>query len=197
MFLKAGQSTRKSFKVYEWNSTSQNYVQLGEDITRSSAYPSHFGIELSMNNSGNKVFVASNAYGGTISSYNWTGSTWEQVGQHIEIPTTFGGQGVDSLKTNGEGDIIAFGSIHHQSGGGVRIYQLINNEWTQMGNTLIRKKTNEQFGRSVSLNEQGNIIAIGALVNNNVSVTGAGCGYLTGVARGLSMGWGNLESHGW
>ncbi|OZV70858.1 T9SS type A sorting domain-containing protein [Winogradskyella aurantia] len=90
-----------------------------------------------------------------------------QIGNDIDGLTAgdFSGQ---SVSINSAGNIIAIGALYNYSGGNgigegyVRIYENINNEWIQLGQTILGEFIGDQFGQSVSLNSSGNIIAIGA-----------------------------------
>ena len=51
--------------------------------------------------------------------------------------------------------------------GQIRIFELQNNNWTQIGNDITGDSENVILGHTVSFNETGNIVAIGdPLVNN-------------------------------
>jgi hypothetical protein len=90
-----------------------------------------------------------------------------QIGNDIDGLTAgdFSGQ---SVSINSAGNIIAIGALYNYSDGNsigegyVRIYENINNEWIQLGQTILGEFIGDQFGQSVSLNSSGNIIAIGA-----------------------------------
>ncbi|MBW2963105.1 T9SS type A sorting domain-containing protein [Mesonia aestuariivivens] len=65
-----------------------------------------------------------------------------------------------------DGTKIAVGSwasnVQGSESGQVDIYELNNNTWTQLGNSINGSSANDNFGISISLSENGNIIAIGA-----------------------------------
>eukprot|EP00981_Chlorochromonas_danica_P013928 scaffold7106_cov217-Ochromonas_danica.AAC.2 len=70
---------------------------------------------------------------------------------------------------NGNGSIIAFGSTLHGASsalitGRARVFFFDNNRggWMQMGNDLVGEQNNENYGYSVSLNEEGNVLAVGS-----------------------------------
>ena len=66
-----------------------------------------------------------------------------------------------SVATNTTGDVIAVGSPDHaNSTGRVLVYKKVNSSYT-LSKTIIGT-TEAQFGRSVDLNEDGSILAVGA-----------------------------------
>lgn len=71
-----------------------------------------------------------------------------------------------SVSMSNNGNIIAIGSpLNSDNGvgsGHTRVYELINNSWTQRGNTIVGEDAGDFAGGSVSLNDNGNILAIGA-----------------------------------
>ena len=68
---------------------------------------------------------------------------------------------------NDDGSIIAIGAILNDGNGSnsghVRIYKYINEAWEQIGDDIDGKSSSDEFGYSVSLNNDGSIVAIGAI----------------------------------
>ncbi len=96
---------------------------------------------------------------------------------------------------NNTGSRIALGSINHKINGvkvgQARAFELQNNTWVQLGNSINGTTDNNTLGHSVSLNVAGNILAVGdpfafnstgelkiyRLENNNwVAFWGSNCG---------------------
>ena len=68
---------------------------------------------------------------------------------------------------NGDGTIIAVGSLQPATGtGNVKVFSWDGTSWLQMGATITGVNSGEEFGCSVSLNNSGNILAIGARESN-------------------------------
>lgn len=95
---------------------------------------------------------------------------WQQEGNII-----LGGNGSEgfgwSTSLNRDGTIVSVG-IRYSDGngnnsGGVKIYEKINEVWTQVGNSIFGEASMDESGYSIALNDVGNIIAIGALKNDN------------------------------
>ena len=70
------------------------------------------------------------------------------------------------VKISDDGTKIAVGSwasnVQGVESGQVDIYELNNGTWTPIGNSIYGAAANDNFGISISLSEDGNIIAIGA-----------------------------------
>jgi len=92
-----------------------------------------------------------------------------QIGSDIdgEITEDISGYNI-SLSNNGS--IVAVGAIWNDGNGiksgHVRIFQNISNIWTQIGSDINGEATDDLSGYSVSLSNDGNILAIGAINNN-------------------------------
>ena len=97
---------------------------------------------------------------GPIFIYKRTGdSSWAQVGSSLsgEEQSKFG----SSISLSKDGKILAIGAPDSGSGY-VEIYKLENNNWVLLGNRLNGTARDFQFGKSVSLSDDGNLIAIGS-----------------------------------
>ena len=68
--------------------------------------------------------------------YKLENNTWKQVGQNIRrLSDEYGGRINSSLNYNGS--ILVFGDEGYENKGNVRVFNLINNEWVQLGNTIL------------------------------------------------------------
>ena len=102
--------------------------------------------------------------------YKNTDGSWEQVGQSLSgnWNSKFG----YAVETDYSGDIIAISAIEKSiptyREGEVTIYQLVDSTWKQIGNALTGSNFDQQFGKSISLNSLGTILAVGSpLYGNN------------------------------
>lgn len=92
-----------------------------------------------------------------------------QIGDKIE-----GDHGTDvfggSVAMSADGNIIAVGATHNDNNGSnaghVRVYENSNGTWTQIGDDIEGEAAGDQFGQSIALSADGNIIAIGAPYNS-------------------------------
>ena len=91
------------------------------------------------------------------------------MGQDIDGEGTFDGSG-SSVSINGFGNIAAIGAKQNDgagnSSGHVRVYKLINGLWIQIGQDIDGESAYDYSGSAVSINSIGNIVAIGAKLND-------------------------------
>jgi len=133
------------------------------------------GLRISLNNAGDIVAVSaheSDANGtnsGHIKIYQNNSGIWNQVGADIvgESPNDQFGR---SLCINGSGTIVAVGSRHNDGNGTdsghVRVFENISGVWTQIGADIDGENAGDESGYSVSLSDDGNILAISAKLND-------------------------------
>eukprot|EP00956_Cyclotella_meneghiniana_P002551 scaffold2969_cov50-Cyclotella_meneghiniana.AAC.1 len=100
-----------------------------------------------------------------------TNSSWTQVGEDINGEAA-GDQSGQSVSLSSDGNVLAIGA-HGNDGigsntGHVRVFKLVNNGWTQVGLDINGEAAGDQFGRSVSLSSDGNVLAIGAPYNDGI-----------------------------
>ena len=163
-------------RIYQYNGTS--WVQLGQDID-GEATGDNSGYSVSLNSSGNIVAIGaySNDGGNGVDSghtriYQYIAGSWTQIGQDIEGEAQNDNSGI-SVSLNSAGDIVAIGAPFNDGdnvtdSGSTRIYQydFKNNTWTQLGEDIDGEAAGDESGYSVSLNSAGDIVAIGASLND-------------------------------
>jgi hypothetical protein len=154
-------------RIFKYENGSWN--QLGSEIV-STITRDYFGFSLSLSNDGRTVAIGAPqgpALGnGYVKVYNYNNSdnSWNQIG------STINGQGAGnmfgySVSLNDIGNILAVGSPYESSQGCVRVYNYSNSTWNVIGQLLLGSLY-DNFGWSVSLNNLGNIMAIGAPNSN-------------------------------
>ncbi len=97
----------------------------------------------------------------------------------------------ESVDLSSNGTVLAVGAPYNEplgltrsaEYGHVRVYQLVNNVWTQRGGDIDGKLAGDRAGFSVSLSSNGNVVAVGALNANRVRVY-----------QYISSGWTQLGS---
>lgn len=159
-------------RVYQ--NISENWIQIGNDIIGDSN-GDQLGQSVSINGNGNVVAVsATNNYNGLINTgyvkiFEFVSNDWIQIGETIygEFP---GGLAKSSISLNNDGSIIAIGAPNNNesglSAGSVRVFQNISGTWTQIGDDIDGEAAGDNSGISVSLNNPGNILAVGAYLND-------------------------------
>jgi hypothetical protein len=99
---------------------------------------------------------------GIVRVYLNEGSVWRQVGTDIagkRAEELFGW----SLDLSDDGRRVAASAIGNEGGRGeVRMFDLQDGGWAQVGSTLVGETDGERFGFSISLGADGNVIAVGA-----------------------------------
>ena len=149
-------------------------IQIANDIVGEAA-ADYSGRSLSLNDLGNIVAIGAplnnntnGADSGHVRVYEFNGTNWIQKGNDIDgeaIADHFG----SSLSLNSIGNIVAIGTPDSDQNGSrsghVKVYEWNGTSWVQKGNALYGQATNDRFGGSISLNSQGNILAIGEVRN--------------------------------
>ncbi|WP_298782060.1 T9SS type A sorting domain-containing protein [uncultured Polaribacter sp.] len=169
-------------RIYE--NINDVWTQIGQDIDGRASYD-EFGRTLSLSSDGNTLAIgAYNNDGlngqdsGYVSVYKNMNATWVQIGDDIEGETV-GDRFGYSVSLSSEGSIVAIGAnrndgVNGEDSGHVRIYKNINNVWTQIGQDIDGEAERDGSGIAVSLSNDGNIVAIGAALNDGVNKPGVG-----------------------
>ncbi|MFH4968401.1 T9SS type A sorting domain-containing protein [Gaetbulibacter sp. M240] len=104
------------------------------------------------------------------------GISQTQIGTSI-FGTTSGDAFGWSLSNNNLGDIMAVGSpnsdVNGSNSGQVRVYQNQSGSWVQLGQNINGEAAGDEFGWSISLSSDGNVLAIGS-PNNDTNGNDAG-----------------------
>ena len=151
-------------------SASQN--QVGQSLI-GNGWHDYFGANVEINNDGNIIAIGAkyesndNGAGITRVYENYNGS-WIQLGQQID-ESNLGGD-LNSISMNGSGNIVSTSSINFNGGQSrTRIFYWASNigSWAQMGSDILGDYS-DSFGTSISLDEIGHTIAIGAPLSNTL-----------------------------
>jgi len=159
-------------RIYEW--TGSNWIQLGADID-GEASRDFFGSTVSISSDGKRVAIgAANNTGngnsaGHVRIYEWTGSTWVQLGADIDSEAA-GDESGFSVSISSEGNRVAIGAPGNDGNGNysghVRIYEWTVSNWVQLGADIDGEAAGDESGESVSISSDGNRVAIGAPYND-------------------------------
>ena len=156
-------------RIYNWNGAA--WTQLGGDI-EGEAEEDIAGWSISVSGDGNRVAVgakgndANNAYyNGHVRVYEWSGSVWVQLGEDIDGVAESDGFGTSVSLSDG-GTRLAVGADGNDdngvNSGHVRIFEYIGSLWTQVGSDFGGAAAGDRFGTSISIADNGNVVAIGA-----------------------------------
>jgi Flp pilus assembly pilin Flp len=160
-------------RVYE--NISGSWTQIGRDID-GEAENDFSGWSVSISSDGSVVAIGAFAnddngtHAGHVRIYKNVFGIWTQIGRDIDGEASGDGSG-SSVSISSDGSVVAIGAIGNDENGidagHVRIYENISGIWTQIGRDIDGKAAEDEFGKSVSLNSDGSIVAI--LANGNDS----------------------------
>jgi len=161
-----------SGSVIVYQNVNDSWVQLGNTIYGENA-GDQCGWNLSINDSGNILAISSvgsSEYGsetGHVRVFENISGSWTQIGAKI-VGYDFQDRLGYSLSLNSAGNIIVIGaylydiSTSDTSNGLVQVFQNNNGTWAQIGSN-ITGNDNDLLGGSVSISNDGNIIAASSI----------------------------------
>jgi hypothetical protein len=173
--------------------TALAQTQLGEDVNGEAAEDGS-GFSVSLSTNGNRVAIGApwnNGNGelsGHVRVYTISGTGWLQLGNDIDGESADDRSG-SAVSLNADGSRLAIGAARNdgngENSGHVRVYTWSNNRWLQLGNDIIGEAAGDHSGGSVSLNADGNRLAIGAQGNDG---NGENSGHVR-IYRWSGTGW--------
>ncbi len=153
------------------------WTQLGADIDGEGPYDLS-GWSVSLNGDGTIVAIGAHKNDGNginaghVRVYKFISGAWTQLGGDIEGEATDDWSG-HSVSLSDDGTTLAIGAPHNDDGGDnagqVRVYKFISGAWTQLGDDIDGKATDDWSGYSVSLSDDGTTVAIGAPYHDGIS----------------------------
>jgi hypothetical protein len=157
-----------------YKNISGTWTQVGADIDGEAA-DDRSGESVSLSSDGNTVAIGAwnndgNGSGsGHVRVYNNVNGTWTQVGADIDGEATADYSGY-SVSLSSDASTVAIGAYANNGNGTdaghVRIYKNTNGTWTQVDTDIDGEAAYDWFGWSVSLNNDGSTVAIGARRND-------------------------------
>ncbi len=172
-----------------------DWTQIGDDIDGEAA-EDNSGYSVSLSEDGSIVAIGAPFNDGTHSGaghvriYQRQSGNWVQLGDDIDgeaMNDRFG----NSVKLSADGTILAAGASHNNGIGHVRVFENLSGNWTQIGDDIDGDAVTDRFGFSVDLSANGNILAIGAPLND-------GAGSETGqvkIFQNLSGNWTQIDNN--
>jgi len=160
-------------KVFEY--VSNSWVQRGGDIN-GEASDDKSGISVDLSSDGS--IVAIGAYkndengsdSGHVRVFQYSSSTWSQIGNDINGENSSDESGV-SVSLSADGLTVAIGASQNDGNGSesghVRVYRYNGSSWNLLGTDIDGKASDDRFGISVSLSDDGTTVAIGANKNDD------------------------------
>ena len=169
-------------RIYEWSGS--NWAQKGMDLEGEDG-GDNSGWAVGLSSDGNTVAIGAFVNNGNdINSghariYEWIEDDWIQKGIDIDGDTIHDQLGW-SISLSSDGNTVAIGAMGADPNGfslsgHVKIFSWNGSEWIQKGLNIDGEASGDLSGHSVSLSSDGNIVAIGAILNSpSVVVVDAG-----------------------
>lgn len=152
-----------------------SWIQIGQDIDGEQEQ-GRLGNSVALNGEGNIVAIGAsqNDENGTntgeVKVYENIDGTWTQLGGDINGVVGFEDSGSE-VALSQVGNIMAISSPSSNANGLhsglVRIFEYLGGVWTQIGEDINGEASEDYFGWSIALSASGNVIAIGALWNDD------------------------------
>ncbi len=171
-----------SGQVRVFRNIDNTWTQVGQDLYGQNALAGA-GTAVDLSADGTTVaFGAPNtvispfpSFTGNVEVYQLEGNTWVQKGGDINGDGSIIKFG-QSVSLSDDGSIMAIGqtgdpaNINVPQIGNVKVYQFVDNQWTQIGGTIFGQVDRDEFGWKVSLSASGTILAISSPSSNVVVV---------------------------
>jgi hypothetical protein len=163
-----GGSESGQVRVYDLSGGA--WVHVGGDINGEAAND-YSGASVSLSSDGSRIAIGArfNDGGGDESGqvrvYNLMSGNWVQVGSDIDGEAPGDRFGV-SVSLSSDGSRVAIGAGGNDGNGSnaghVRVYNLFNGDWVQVGSDINGSAAGDYSGQSLSLSADGSLVAIGA-----------------------------------
>jgi len=150
------------------------WAQIGSDID-GEADNDDSGRVVSINDAGTIVAIGAhkNAGGGSnagqVRVYEWNGTAWAQKGSDIDGDSANDRFGI-SVSINNDGTVLAVGADSDDDGGGasgrVKVFYWTGSAWSLRGSPIDGEAASDSSGWDVSLDADGDVLAIGAYLND-------------------------------
>lgn len=153
-------------------------VQLGQDLD--GEYENDlFGTSVSISHDGSIIAIGSEynsdhgEKSGHVRVYKWKNPIWVQLGFDLDGEGSLDLSG-GAISLSDDGFTLAIGAKNNDgnglNSGHVRVYHWNSSTWIQKGEDIDGTNEGDESGSSVSLSADGNLLAIGALSNNENGV---------------------------
>ena len=154
-------------RVYRFDGSQ--WTQLGGDLDGELA-GDYSGSAVSLSAAGNTVAIGAPGHdssgnnAGQVRIYHLNGTQWTQRGGDLEGESAGDSSG-EAISLSADGNTVAIGAAwideNGTAAGQTRVYRFAGGLWTQLGGDL-NGESSDRSGAAVSLNADGNTLAIGA-----------------------------------
>ena len=163
--------------MFIWDGVSWN--QIGQDID-GEATNDFSGCSVSISDNGQIVAIGANdndgtgTNGGHVRVFQYSNGIWIQMGLDIDSENPEDKSGLP-ISLSSDGSTLAISAYENDGvngiqSGHVRIYKWNGMSWDQFSQDIDGEDAYDQSGTSVSLSGNGNIVAIGAPLNDDISL---------------------------
>jgi hypothetical protein len=165
-----------------FNYQEGNWVQIGNEIIGEAEedYSGYtLGNSISLSADGSVVAIGSSKNDGNgnesghVRVFKNISNNWIQIGNDIDGEAE-GDKSGYSVSLNTDGSIIAIGAPQNDGNGDksghVRVFKNLSNNWVQIGDDIDGEAIEDLSGVSISINNNGQVLAIGAIGNNGNGV---------------------------
>jgi len=149
-------------KIFTWNGSV--WEQKGSDLDGNEW--DGFGWSISLSSDGNTLAVGvanGNVLHGYARLYNWSGTEWVQKGNDLVGDAEWDRFGF-SVSISDDGNTVAIGASQNsgngERSGQLKVFNWNGSNWMQKGSDIYGQ-ANDYLGWSVSLNSDGNTVAVG------------------------------------
>jgi hypothetical protein len=146
------------------------WTQIGADLDGEAA-GDLFGDSIALSSDGTVVAVGgyANGGGGHARVYQWSGSSWVQLGADLDGEAA-GDHFGWSIALSSDGTVVAVGGRYNDGNGAnaghARVYQWSGSSWVQLGADLDGEAAGDEYGRSIALSSDGTVVAVGGRYND-------------------------------
>ena len=159
-----------SVNIYEYNSTSDLWEQLGHGIFGDAPFQ-FFGRPIALASHAFRVAIAASSTAMPdvkVYEYEREVGEWLQKGSNL---VTGESDGTTGVAISGDGLIVAVGRPNGTASPGfVRVFEYdeISNDWSPMGDDILGEKAGDRSGFDLAMSESGEIVAIASPQNDFV-----------------------------
>ena len=167
-------SVRGSIQTYQYNTSSYEWERYGSVVFGISPFAAIYKSRI--NADGTRMMYGDEGGSGRVQVYNLSGNNWEEIGVFTGANADDGlGAGIDISE---DGNRIVIGSYKFDSNGFtnngiVQVYDYDGSSWSQVGSNISGDASEDNFGFFVSMNNNGDRIAVSA-INNDTNGSNSG-----------------------
>ena len=164
----------KSGHVRVFELINNNWVQKGTDID-GEAIGDRFGWSVGISENGNIISAGAifndgnSSSSGHVRAYSFKNNSWIQLGSDIDGDYQ-GDQLGYAVSLSKDGSYLAVGALGNDENGSdageVKVFKYENSIWKQVGSDINGESADDYFGGSVSISDDGSVLAIGASRND-------------------------------